>query len=205
MSVPSRTHDPHPPNPERGIDELVLVVHGVGDPQPGETLSLFARSVAESRHPLTEHQEILWLADERRDNQKRDVETFPCHTRHLEFGGNRSTLSEVYWGDLSRVQRGLWGILSGMVSIVFGLRYVAFVASEQTGWAARGLQVLGLICSRILHGPVLAVNFVLAILILTMVVTEALWPGSSQVVRWANLLIFGSVFVCLLASFLGCA
>ncbi len=187
----------------RAVDELVIVVHGVGDPQPGETLSLFSRSVAEAHHPLTEHQEILWLTDEPDNPQDRDVATFPCHTRHLAFGDYRSTLAEVYWGDLSRVNRGILGVLSGLISIVFGLRYVAFVAAEQTGWAVRGLQALGLICSRTLHGPVLAVNFVLAMLILTVAGTEAMWPGSSHVARWANLLIIGCVLVCLLASFLG--
>lgn len=203
MSDPSPHSDHQHSRTDTCVDELVLVVHGVGDPQPGETLSLFARSVAESQYPLTEHQEILWLADEPDEDRVRDVQTFPCHTRHLEFGDNRSTLSEIYWGDLSRVKRGLIGIMSGMVSIIFGLRYVAFVASEQSGWAARGLQTLGLICSRMLHGPVLAVNFVLAMLILTVAVTESLWPGSSQVAGWANVLIFGCVLVCLLASFLG--
>ena len=195
---------PHPEAAgEQPVDELVVVVHGVGDPQPGETLSLFARSIAESRHPLTEHQEVLWLADQTGDLRERDVGTFPCHIRHLAFGTNRSTLAELYWGDLSRVKRGILGVVQGMVSIVFGLRYVAFVASEQPGWAARMLQILGLICSRLLHGPVLAVDFVLALLMASVFATEALWPGSSQVVHWANLLILGCGSFCLLASFLG--
>ncbi len=188
---------------ERAVDELVLVVHGVGDPEAGETLSLFARSIAESRHPLTEHQEILWLEDEADERPDRDVATFPCHTRHLSFAGTRSTLAEVYWADMSRIKRGIPGIVSGIISIVFGLRYVAFVASEQKGLAAKSLQALGLICSRMLHGPVLAVNFVLAMLIVTVAGTEAYWPGSSLVGRWATFLVMGCVFLCLISSFLG--
>ncbi len=188
---------------ERAVDELILVVHGVGDPQAGETLSLFARSIAESRHPLTEQQEILWLEDEADERPDRDVATFPCHTRYLSFAGSQSTLAEVYWADMSRVQRGLPGIVSGIISIVFGLRYVAFVASEQKGIAAKSLQALGLICSRMLHGPVLAVNFVLAMLIVTVAGTEALWPGSSLLGRWATFLVMGCVFLCLVSSFLG--
>lgn len=183
------------------IDELVLVVHGVGDPMPGETLSLFARSVADSQHPLTEHQETLWLEDEAED--PRDVKTFGSHVRHLDFCGNKSTLTEVYWGDLSRVHRGLPGVLSGLIEIVFGLRYIAFIASQQAGLAARGLQFLGLISSRIVHGPVLAVNFVLGILMLSVAGTESMWPGSAQVARWSNFLILGVVLFCLIASYLG--
>lgn len=195
------TNDHHRHSHHSSSDELVLVVHGVGDPQPGATLSLFARSVAESRHPLTEHQETLWLEDEARS--PRDVKTFATHVRHLEFDGNRSTLAEVYWGDLSRVHRGLFGVLSGLIQILFGLRYVAFVASHQKGYAAKGLQQLGLICSRLLHGPVLAVNFVLAILLISVAGTESLWPGSSQVGRWASFLILGAAMVCLTSSYLG--
>lgn len=194
-------HDQCQHAPFGSSDELVLVVHGVGDPKPGETLSLFARSVAEARHPLTEHQETLWLEDD--GGSVRDVKTFATHVRHLDFEGNKSTLAEVYWGDLSRVNRGIFGVLSGLIQILFGLRYVSFVASQQPGFAAKGLQWLGLICSRLLHGPVLAVNFVLALLMLAVAGTEALWPGSSQVSRWASFLIIGTVLICLLTSYLG--
>ncbi len=183
------------------IDELVLVVHGVGDPMPGETLSLFARSVAEAQHPLTEHQETLWLEDDTDD--PRDVKTFGSHVRHLDFCGNKSTLTEVYWGDLSRVHRGLPGVISGMIEILFGLRYIAFIAAQQTGYAARALQWLGLTSAHLLHGPVLAVNFVLGMLMLTVAGTESMWPGSSQVDRWSNFLILAVVLVCLLSSYLG--
>ncbi len=188
---------------ERPVDELVLVIHGVGDPEPGETLSVFARSVAEAQHPLSEQEEILWLSDENGDSTERDVATFPCHTRYLLAGGNRARLAEVYWADLSRVKRGWIGVVSGLVSIIFGLRYIAFVAGEQAGIAAKGLQALGVICSRLVHGPVLAVNFVLAMLLLTISATEAMWPGSSQNPRWASGLMIGCVLICLTASALG--
>ncbi len=197
MSAPDSCHSP----PGSSSDELVLVIHGVGDPLPGETLSLFARSVAEAGHPLTEHQETLWLEDEA--ESPRDVCTFATHVRHLEFDGNRATLAEVFWGDLSRVNRGLVGAISGLLQILFGLRYVAFVASQQPGRACQGLQWLGLISSRLLHGPVLAVNFVLGVLTLAVTVTESLWPGSAQVSRWASFIILVCVFVCLIASYLG--
>ncbi len=188
-------------HPLNSVDEIVLVVHGVGDPQPGETLSLFARSVAESHNPLTEHQEMLWLEDG--PSAERDVRTFASHLRHLEFDGNRATLAEVYWGDISRVSRGMLGIIWGLVQIIFGLRYVAFVASHQSGFAANTLQSIGLISSRILHGPVLAVNFVLAAMMISVIGTEQLWPGSSQAIGWANLLVLECVLVCLSASMVG--
>ena len=183
------------------VDELVLVVHGVGDPAPGATLSLFARSVAEASHPLTETQEVLWLEEE--PSHPRDIKTFSTHVRRLHSERKETVLAEVYWGDLSRVKAGLLGVLFGLIEIVFGLRYVAFVASQQKGLAPQGLQALGLACSKILHGPLLAVNFVLAAMLLTVAGTETGWPCSSHVIHWSNFLVFGCSGLCLVSSFLG--
>ena len=173
-------------NPAKKIDELVLVVHGVGDPRPGETLSLFARSIAEKQSPLSENQETLWLDES--DEKHRDVKTFPSHVRHLNINDNSVTLAEVFWGDLSRVGRGTFGALLGLIQVVFGLRYVTYVAGDQEENAVRRLQKLGLIIFRILQGPILAVNVVLAGLVFAIVASELLWSGSSMRAGWSNIL-----------------
>ena len=133
----------------------MVVVHGVGDPEPGETLSLFTRSIADEDRPLYEAQQTLWL------NEKPDlsesvtqVKTFPAHVRRLKFQDGSIELVEGFWGDLSQVRRGPIGVVLGMFQILFGLRYVAYVAADQPGIAAHWLKKLGLVSSRILHGPV---------------------------------------------------
>jgi hypothetical protein len=125
------------------INKLVLVVHGVGDPQPGETLSVFARSLAEDSAPLLENQQISWFQEKSPSSDH--VKTFATHTRRLVFRGQPLEFAEVYWGDLSRVRKGLLGILRGLFQLLFGLRYVAYMAADQPGHATMRLKQLGLI------------------------------------------------------------
>lgn len=179
----------------------MLVVHGVGDPEPGETLSLFARSVACHYQPLTERQEVLWLDEHCEDNL--DIKTYAAHVRHVDFGRRRAVMAEVYWGDLSQVRRGVIGAITGLVELIFGLRYIAFVAASQADWAARGLQRLGYLVSAIVHGPVLAINFVLVLLMLTLAGTELLWDESFRSSWWGTLLASGVCLTAMAASSLG--
>lgn len=164
-----------------------MVVHGVGDPQPGETLSVFARSLAHMERPLLERQEVVWLGEKAEESDH--VETFPAHKRQVQYGDQQIELCEAFWGDLSRVRRGWFGVVQGILQIVFGLRYVAYVAADQPGRAADWLKRLGLISSRILHGPVLAVTFYLVILMMAVCGTQILWPKSYQAPIWTQVVL----------------
>lgn len=172
---------------DQRADKLVLVVHGVGDPQPGETLSLFARSLAPGEHPLVDSQEVVWLTE--KGTESDHVETFPVHQRQIQYDNQRVELCEAFWGDLSRVRRGWIGVVRGIFQIIFGLRYVAYVAADQPGKAADWLKRLGLASSRILHGPVLAVTFYLAILMMAVCGTQILWPSSYQAPIWTQVVL----------------
>ena len=112
-------------------------------------------------------------------------------------------MCEAFWGDLSRVQRGWLGVLHGMFQIIFGLRYVAYVAADQPGKAAHWLRTLGLMSSRVLHGPVLAVTFFLGMLIVAVCGTHAVWPESHRMRVWTTIVILGCSGVALLASQIG--
>lgn len=190
---------------KRSIEELVLVVHGVGDPDPGETLSLFARSIADHKNPLTEHQEVLWLEEE--GDEYRMVETFETHVRQLSIDDGQCTgnvsFAEVFWGDLSRVKKGTLGAIAGLIQIVFGLRFLAFVGADQRGIPAKLLQLLGIVLSRVIHGPLLAVNGILLCLALSAFVSEQFWSNSSSSHFWSDLLATACVGVCLLISIAG--
>lgn len=178
-----------------------MVVHGVGDPCPGETISLFARSLAESNHPLQEQQDVIWLAEKSSDNE--NVKTFPVHRRRLRFENESIEMCETFWGDLSRVRRGWIGLIRGLFQIIFGLRYVAYVAADQPGVAAYWLKRLGLISSRILHGPVLAVTFYLGILITAVCGTHLMWPASYRAHIWTQVVLSGCAMLALVASSVG--
>ena len=178
------------------IDELVLVVHGVGDPQPGEILSAFVRSLADEDTPLCETQKVNWLHDKNSANDH--VQTFPSHSRSLTAGNRSFEFAEVFWGDLSRVRKGWWGILVGLFQILFGIRYAAYVAADQTSRGADRLKQLGLISSRMLHGPVLAVNIFLLIVTLGLSGSQLLWGRESMNAVWMKTLLAGCCGVSIL-------
>ncbi|MDB2687193.1 hypothetical protein N9Y42_08265, partial [Mariniblastus sp.] len=171
------------PEPDRDKpDQIIVVVHGVGDPEPGQTLSLLSRSMAEQDRPFVESPRTTWLfeksnrADDGSDSS--DVKTFPVHQTKVHFESRGIELCEAFWGDLSRVSRGWLGVLNGIFQIIFGLRYVAYVASDQKGKPAFWLKRLGLISARILQGPVLAVTVFLGLMIAAVCGSHAVWKQS---------------------------
>lgn len=184
------------------FDKLVLVVHGVGDPEPGETLDCFARAVADRDRPLVETHHTMWLREKSPDEVR--VASFGVPLRQMECGGQRVELAELFWGDLSRVRRGWLGILRGLFQIVFGLRYVAYVAADQPGGAAFRLKQLGLLSSRIVHGPALAVTFFLALLTIAVYASQLLWFGSYRGQLWTQVVISVCCIVALLSAEVGC-
>lgn len=182
-------------------EKLVLVVHGVGDPRPGDTLSLLARSMADADQPLLETQKVIWLGEKARDVHH--VNTFPAHQRRLESDLQSVEMCEVFWGDLSRVRRGWLGVLMGLFQILFGIRYAAYVAADQPGRAAYWLKRLGLISSRILHGPVMAVTFFLGLLLMAVCGTEVMWPASFRAPIWTQIVVSGCAVIAIAASSIG--
>ena len=168
---------------------------------PGETLSLFARSLADPDQPLLETDQTLWL--EEKSNDVNHIKTFPAHRRSLSRSGESIELCETFWGDLSRVSRGWLGIVQGIFQIVFGLRYVAYVAADQPGAAAHWLKKLGLMSSRVLHGPVLAVTCFLGLLIAAVCGTHVVWPESHKFRLWTTIVILGCSGMSLLAAEIG--
>ena len=171
------------------VDQLVMVVHGVGDPEPGTTLSKLARSIASDSQPLTETQSVLWLGEPQLGSKR--VQTFPCHVRELEFRESNVQLAEIFWGDLSRVRHGFIGVVMGMFEILFGLRYLGYVAADQQGRAAQNLKRLGHNATQLIHGPVLATCFMLALLTGAIGLTETLWTDSHKAEVWNAILVSG--------------
>lgn len=186
---------------DNAFDTLVVLVHGVGDPEPGDSLSTFARSVASADAPLDECQEVLWLNEKSSDSSY--VRRFPAHVRDVHLDGDRMKLIEVFWGDLSRVMSGVPGVVAGLFQILFGIRYVAWVAADQPGFFARQLKQLGLLGSRILHGPVSAVTFFLATLAAAVSLTEMLWTDSWRGAVWTQCVVAGCAVFALTACGLG--
>lgn len=176
------------------IEKVVLVIHGVGDPDAGDTLNRFARSLASEEKPLVEKQATVWLTE--KSTVAHRTKTFPTHVRRLQINDTNAEMAEVFWGDLSQVRRGTLGLIHGAFQILFGLRYVAYVAADQPAKAAFYLKKLGLISSRMLHGPVLAVAFFLALITAAAMATDMMWEGSYKHLLWTH----GIVAACAVLS-----
>ena len=131
--------------------QIVVVVHGIGDPEPGKTLGILSRSMADQERPYVESPRTTWLLEKSnlsgQASGDSDVKTFPVHQANVYFENRHIELCEAFWGDLSRVNRGWLGVLRGIFQIIFGLRYVAYVAGDQSGKAAFWLKRLGLMSS----------------------------------------------------------
>ncbi len=183
------------------VDQLILVVHGVGDPKPGEPVDAFARSIALESKPLKESHSVLWLNEKATESSY--IKTFPVHVRDLIIRRKNVKLAEVFWGDVSRVVNGLPGMILGMFQILFGLRYVAYVAADQPGACTGWLKKLGLISSRVLHGPVLAVTVFLGVLALAISGSQVLWPSSHQVPMWSQTIVGGCCVFSLMVAVIG--
>ncbi len=91
----------------------------------------------------------------------------------------------------------------GIFRILFGLRYVAYVAADQPGTAAFWLKRLGLNGARILHGPVLAVSFFLGVLAVAVSGTQMMWAESYKSVLWTQVVLAGCCSFALITSSIG--
>ncbi len=183
------------------IDKLVLVVHGVGDPRPGSTVTGLARALADSNHPLIHQQQTIWLREPTDDPTW--LQTFPTYGCQLRRGDKRIELAEVYWGDLSRVFHGFLGVVLGIFQVLFGLRYVAYAAADQPGFFAYWLKRFGRYSERILQGPVLAVAFCLVLFSLFVCLNHFVWKDSIATGRWVAIPFTACCGIALAASVIG--
>lgn len=167
------------------METSVVVVHGIGDPLPGNALEKLVQGLSaadwqqvEGSWVETRHEkEQLGLDD-------REVKTFPVARATLERTENsqmhRLHLREVYWGDISRQKASLFGLISAVFDLIFGLRYIVAAATSQTTGVAN---IAGKIAGAALwwiRGPMFALN-ILAMAIAGLYVWFSTFNWSSYV------------------------
>jgi hypothetical protein len=170
-----------------------LVVHGVGDTEPGATLDALLPSlatVADADFRLSGAREVLWLPGLSETSARRQaaeahdrggklvphreaggvapakeqlVELFPAHVRRAEGAWGSATFAEVYWADLARTRRGALYLVMGLVRLYFGLRHIADQAAAQPVAGGRLLRSLFYLIGFLLRGPLLAAVAFLAL------------------------------------------
>lgn len=188
MESAPQSHRGSPAEMRNPDGTLVLVVHGIGDPVPGQIVRAFATCLAH-QYPNQEMdavEESVWIPirDHEPDGKHDLLEPLAAHVQRGAIAGERVIFSEVYWADLSLVRKSLWGVLTAIFEILFGLPHVvreSLRIPPDPPIASRlpkcRMQILGAICNlaaNILLGPVAALNGLLILLLVTTVGMHAL-------------------------------
>lgn len=104
---------------------LVLMVHGVGEQQPGETVDEF---IGAAREELDVAAQVVtstvYLAEDEQADDPR-VHLFPSHQRRIPTQTGEVVLAEAHWADLSPAPSGVMGTALDLLRLVLGLGYIA--------------------------------------------------------------------------------
>lgn len=175
MSTSVETSAPGPlpeaaPPPRWGV----VVVHGVGETDPGTILNNFVPAFLQMRG-LSEN-----TVEERRVLEEADGSKFPMPTRRVDLSNSQGTgegspvaggprqaiFAEVYWADLSRCGDTPWDLVIRLFTIIFRVYYLTQQAARMPGTFSWLLRLSLYFISGILCGPIAALNgFMLLILI----------------------------------------
>ena len=113
----------------------VVIVHGIGDPKPGETLDSLVEGLCGRNKSLTIE------ASGRRVLAGSSFETeIVVRQQRLvnKTSGTTIFVSEVFWGDVGKVGAGWWSVLTAVASLAMGLHALIFAGGGVSGREPRG-------------------------------------------------------------------
>ncbi len=142
--------------------KLVLVVHGIGEQMAGETLDGLV-GAATGNQPRQVQSDVRWLRDEHAAMDRRRVDLFPCHIRRVRTEDSEVVFSEVFWADLSRGRAGRFATLYELIKVVLGLGHIVRENAEELHPNGHWLRTLANSFVAALHGPIAALNLILAV------------------------------------------
>jgi hypothetical protein len=174
---------PSQQGPEKWV---VLLVHGVGDTEPGRMIDLVTPAVAEVNPTLQLHDryEVVRLPDDLPENKGRPT-LFDVFLRRATAGSTKAVFAEVFWADLSRSREGTFELVVGIFRLIFGIRHLSDQAAVQQGRAAALLRMLVYATIFFLRGPLLALYLFGAIYSsLTALARNSLFPR--WLINWAD-------------------
>jgi hypothetical protein len=169
------------------METSVVVVHGVGDPLPGNALEKLIQGLSSEQWTQVEG---TWIEHrlEAGQSDPAEVKTFPVARATLRkadaSGVHTLHLREVYWGDLSRPKASLLGLVSALFDLIFGLRYIVAAAANELTGSARCVGQFARIALEIARGPMFALNILAALICgcyVLLASTELPWNASSMV------------------------
>jgi len=140
----------------------LVVVHGIGEPTPGDALNDLTDS-------LQQEGLATFASDER---QRRFVDSyqssggrtnfFPAPLKHgTTAQGDRIIAAEVYWGSASQLAPGRLGVLQGVLSLMLNVPALVVGADERKGGLSGAVHALCWATSMLMSGPAFALNTML--------------------------------------------
>ncbi|MEM6935899.1 MAG: hypothetical protein AAF552_05555 [Pseudomonadota bacterium] len=200
-------------NTQEGASTAVVVVHGVGNPEPGATLDRLTASLANTCEAfrLDGPRQTWQAADQRRSDN--DLYSFsPVPWQMAEHDGEKVVMAEVYWGSESAIPHSVLGLLQGLFQLIFGMSGLIEARPEGIGRYEWFVAWIGMIGSRLLRGPVFAINTALMFALLGIVLQQGVSHSESELLislneatpREVQLGVVGASIACaLLGVFLG--
>jgi hypothetical protein len=112
----------------------VAVVHGVGDPKPGETLDSVVEGLCGRNESL-----IVEARGRRVIGGADGQPAFVVRQRRLvnTSSGTRILVSEVFWADVGKVGAGWWAVVNAVASLAMGLHALIFAGGGVSGQGPR--------------------------------------------------------------------
>jgi hypothetical protein len=156
----------------------VVFVHGVGDTGPGKTVEAILPALRRTNSRLSEiaQPETLLLPEPtpglppeipvappapQTTSEVPLANRFPVHVRSFAVSNPgpgepaRATFAEVFWADLSTAGEGTLRLLLRLITAIFDLRFIPYVAAQCGNvYAARVLRLLLYTISTLLCGPI---------------------------------------------------
>lgn len=142
-------------------DKLTLIVHGIGEQAPGESVKDFAFSAINTGACQIESNEELIV--DNASSTETQLKKFPCHTIKAT-NDHTHVFAEVYWADLSPGGHSNLTTLIDVFKTILGMGYLAIANAKDWVVPDTGKTPFvkpTLLALRLLHGPIAVISFML--------------------------------------------
>lgn len=166
------------------MEKLVLVVHGIGEQAPGETVDELVGGLSADSGAQIDAQiaKLRGLDPQVKDPKAdaREMPLFDCHIRRVSTGTDRVTFAEVFWGDLSRGAKNQITTLIQLFMLVMGLGHILRENRKALGVGKKWDWFWSEFFIHLLHGPLAVSNLAFALVLVSFFflhALEQLWGG----------------------------
>ena len=147
--------------------KLALVVHGIGEQQPGETLDDLVGAITGDAPCVVQSEERL-LREKHHDHDPRKIDLFRCNIRRIDCAEKRPgqsapdsvVFAEVFWGDLSPGGNGRFQTLIELFRVIMGLGHIVRENIEEVENVPPLVRRSATLFVYLLHGPITVLNII---------------------------------------------